>query len=83
MNDNAAKKTLVRKIINSFCFSLSYMKDCFVLRVGDVVVTLHIAKNFEPAVQQLATILCCTYSCLQLLTIVFNVVKMNNIVQCC
>ena len=51
-------------------------KPLFVLEVE------YTAKIYEPAVEQVATILCCIY-CSQLSTILFSVVKMNNIVQCC
>ena len=39
--------------------------------------TIYKAENYEPAVQKLARILCCTY-CLQLLTTLNNIVHLNN-----
>ena len=49
---------------------------------NQVILTLHTAKNYEPSVQQLATILCCT-DCSQLLTTLNNIVHLNNAEQCC
>ena len=51
--------------------------SCVTLSAVQQYQTLYTAKNYEPAVQQLATILCCTY-CSQLSTTLNNIVHLNN-----